>query len=297
MLSQLNKHEDALVNAMNSIILIQDELLRNSLPKRDDRGKEQRMGNEHGGGGEGKKKSTTEERLTILSIAYHNFAVELEHLNKYEQSLRAYQKASEFSEMHLGPENQISQNLKKVYDTAKVTIDGKLAKLKKDADGAQAKGGKNKTTSTNKDAVNAKKDFMIRNSGLADKKASTAESRKRITPSATIQQSKKVVSPNTPLHGTGSGRQDGTTFAGRHQLVTGVEGNNNGIGSSEMDMKRVNQNMGGENKKSDSDIREDHESSSKFGKEKKNQGWSHIANSKGEDAGDEMGEASHDRSK
>lgn len=85
MLSQLNKHEDAVVNAMNSIILVQDEILKSALPLLIEHNREQqRTGGqnidftEH----QSRKKGTLEERLTILSVAYHNFAVELEYLNK-----------------------------------------------------------------------------------------------------------------------------------------------------------------------------------------------------------------------
>jgi hypothetical protein len=84
-LSQLNKHEDAMVNAMNSVILIQDEMLKTALPLLIEHNKEQQRSGGHNlkfGESQSRKKGTLEERLTILSVAYHNYAVELEYLNK-----------------------------------------------------------------------------------------------------------------------------------------------------------------------------------------------------------------------
>jgi hypothetical protein len=176
-LSQLNKHEDALVNAMNSVILIQNELLKVALPKLSDQQKEQKM-NGLETDADGRKKGSLGERLTILSIAYHNFAVELEYLNKYEQSMRTYEKAYEFSNTYLGPENHVSQNLKKVLDTARETIEQKLHKIKKDDRIAAEVASKKETLK------GARKEYQIKNSALATKKNQPTESQKKLRPSA-----------------------------------------------------------------------------------------------------------------
>ena len=75
---------------MNSIILIQDQMLKEALPQLRDKKKEEREAAEQNNDIESKvelddprkKKNTLEERITILSIAYHNLAVELEYLHK-----------------------------------------------------------------------------------------------------------------------------------------------------------------------------------------------------------------------
>lgn len=74
---------------MNSIILIQDQMLKDSLPLLAEKRREEQENNLIDGedsqlsGFEAKsKKGSLEERITILSIAYHNLAVELEFLNQ-----------------------------------------------------------------------------------------------------------------------------------------------------------------------------------------------------------------------
>ena len=56
-LSQLGRHKEALENVLFSVTLLQEEIL-------------------------GAGKSPT-ERLLVLAIAYHNMAVELEHLERF----------------------------------------------------------------------------------------------------------------------------------------------------------------------------------------------------------------------
>jgi hypothetical protein len=74
---------------MNSIILIQDEMLKEALPllmqkKAEEREDSRNQPNDafNAVNPEKKRKNTLEERITILSIAYHNLAVELEYLHK-----------------------------------------------------------------------------------------------------------------------------------------------------------------------------------------------------------------------
>jgi hypothetical protein len=105
--------------------------------------------------------------------------------HKYDQSLRCYQKAYDFSYQYLGQENHVSQNLKKVFDTAKDTIHKKLSKLKKDE-----KVKKGAATQKNKE-VKEKKDFILKRTPLNEKRTPT-ESRAKMRPhmgssSATIK--------------------------------------------------------------------------------------------------------------
>ena len=59
-LSQLDRHEDALQHSMLSIILLQDEFLSTLLPKLKDTDEE----------------LVNDERMAVLAIAYHNLGVE-----------------------------------------------------------------------------------------------------------------------------------------------------------------------------------------------------------------------------
>lgn len=79
---------------MNSIILIQDEMLKEALPllmqkKAEEREDSRNQPNDafNAVNPEKKRKNTLEERITILSIAYHNLAVELEYLHKVTYNL------------------------------------------------------------------------------------------------------------------------------------------------------------------------------------------------------------------
>jgi len=69
-LSQLDRHEDALQHSMLSIILLQDEFLTSLLPKVKSMDNEEDLIND--------------ERLAVLAIAYHNLGVEFEHLKRFE---------------------------------------------------------------------------------------------------------------------------------------------------------------------------------------------------------------------
>ena len=42
------------------------------------------------------------ERIPVLAIAYHNTAVELEFMKRYEESVATYEKAAKFAKKHLG---------------------------------------------------------------------------------------------------------------------------------------------------------------------------------------------------
>ena len=72
------------------------------------------------------------ERVTILTIAYHNMAVELEHMKLYEDSMEVYQKACNLSNQMLNDENELVNNLKQVAETATVHLTQKLKEKPKE---------------------------------------------------------------------------------------------------------------------------------------------------------------------
>lgn len=104
-------------------------------------------------------------------------------MTQYDQSLRSYQKAYDFSYQYLGHENHVSQNLKKVFDTAKDTISKKLNKLKKDE-----KFQKVANVQKNKE-VKEKKDYILKKTPLNDKRPAT-ESRPKIRPQLALSSAK-----------------------------------------------------------------------------------------------------------
>lgn len=68
-LSQLNRHKEALQHVLISIVLLQDEFL-NAKNEKSTKRKEENQ------------KNTLEDRVSVLSIAYHNLGVELEYLKR-----------------------------------------------------------------------------------------------------------------------------------------------------------------------------------------------------------------------
>jgi hypothetical protein len=58
------------------------------------------------------------DRVAVLAIAYHNYGVELEHLNKENEALLSYKKALNFAIKNLGPEHYLVENFRNVYETA-----------------------------------------------------------------------------------------------------------------------------------------------------------------------------------
>ena len=68
------------------------------------------------------------ERVTILSIAYHNMAVELEHMKQFEEAMEVYQKACSMSSKLMGNDNVLVENLKEVAETATLHLTEKITK-------------------------------------------------------------------------------------------------------------------------------------------------------------------------
>ena len=62
------------------------------------------------------------DRAAVLSIAYHNMGVEQEFLRSYPAAILSYKKAVNFAEKNLGPDDGITQNLRSVFENAKVEV-------------------------------------------------------------------------------------------------------------------------------------------------------------------------------
>ncbi len=270
----------ALVNAMNSIILIQEELLSTTLPRGQDKNRDNAPNYDKEDNS--KKKKSLEERLTILSIAYHNYAVELEYLGKYQNSLRAYHKASQFSEIHLGPENPVSQNLKKVFEDAKPKIEERMTKKKKLPQEQKAK-------KVEKVVDKDRKTYLTQTSGLN----SNPPMQKEATQSAKTM-SRYPRKPST--NPTNSKGHTQTTFPAIAQTKTAntVAGSKNPGGGGQQTAtaeqeKRQQQQM--EGNRSGIEIKEDRNESNSVHRDRR-QGWSeHVGDSRAdydEGNGEEM---------
>lgn len=75
-LSQLNKHKEALQHVLISITLLQDEFLNLGSQEKNFDTAEKKEEENH--------KGTIEDRVSVLAIAYHNLGVELEYLKRVE---------------------------------------------------------------------------------------------------------------------------------------------------------------------------------------------------------------------
>jgi len=65
---------------------------------------------------------TSKDRTAVLAIAYHNMGVEQEFLKSYPAAILSYKKAVNFAEKNLGAEDGITQNLRSVFENAKVEV-------------------------------------------------------------------------------------------------------------------------------------------------------------------------------
>lgn len=87
-LSQIQKHDEALSHAMQAVIILQDELIgffQNS-------------------------NKNFEESAPMLAIAYHNMGVELEFLKRTLEAITIYRKAEKFSLENLPMDHPVTKN-------------------------------------------------------------------------------------------------------------------------------------------------------------------------------------------
>ena len=122
-LSQLNKHELALNHAMSAVILLQEMMLAKRLDPSAFAEDEEDLPPE-----------TSKDRTAVLAIAYHNMGVEQEFLRSYPAAILSYKKAVNFAEKNLGPEDGITQNLRNVFENAKVEVSRYIASYKTHSD-------------------------------------------------------------------------------------------------------------------------------------------------------------------
>lgn len=110
-LSQLNRHEDALSHAQSALTLLQDELF--------------------GGNGGAAAAAQKPDRISVLAIAYHNLGVEHEFLKQFTASLQAYTKGVEIASVYLGPTHAITTTLRNSQLAAARSIEDARKGVKK----------------------------------------------------------------------------------------------------------------------------------------------------------------------
>ena len=89
---------------------------------------------------------TSKDRTAVLAIAYHNMGVEQEFLRSYPAAILSYKKAVNFAEKNLGAEDGITQNLRNVFENAKVELNSSMYKGKKGKKGQKARGQQQQDT-------------------------------------------------------------------------------------------------------------------------------------------------------
>lgn len=70
------------------------------------------------------------DRIAVLTIAYHNLAVEQEFLFMYHEAVSSYKTARDFANKYLGEKDTITLNLSATYEKAKQEIEAKINKVK-----------------------------------------------------------------------------------------------------------------------------------------------------------------------
>jgi len=117
---------------MSAVILLQEDLLTKTIDGDDQEEKE-----EVKKGPDVKEKDPNKDRVGVLAIAYHNMGVEQEFLRSYHAAILSYKKAYNFAEKNLGPEDNITLNLKNVYENARSELDANFKKKMKEEEAAR----------------------------------------------------------------------------------------------------------------------------------------------------------------
>ena len=115
--SQTDKHDQALSHAMQSVIILQENIMDCIETQKE-----------------------FSDLAPVLVVAYHNMAVELEYLKRNNEALAMYAKAVKFAEEHLPKGHAVMDNVCSVYQKAlKERKDRKNKKGSKGGKGNKAK--------------------------------------------------------------------------------------------------------------------------------------------------------------
>jgi tetratricopeptide (TPR) repeat protein len=93
-LSQMGRHTEAAEHAMQAVILLQENTI------------------------EYLSNLGSEDRSSVLAIAFHNLAVEYEFLKRMPEALKFYHKAVVYARQHLPPDHKLIPSLESILATA-----------------------------------------------------------------------------------------------------------------------------------------------------------------------------------
>lgn len=120
-LSQLQRHTDALRHAQSALIRIYETLSPRMMAGDMDG---------RGGGAE----DDTQEQVVALCIAYHNLAVEHEHLKGFESALDAYTNGLRWADKFLEPSHQLQGVLRESSEAVKAKVSRGSGALRRSED-------------------------------------------------------------------------------------------------------------------------------------------------------------------
>ena len=107
----MGRYDLAMYHAQNAVITIQSNLLFTFLPET-----KQNYNKKDGQDLKDEMKKEFKDKISILAVAYHNLAVQQEHLKLYAEALENYEQAANYSKKYFGTQNAIYLSLYKVYE-------------------------------------------------------------------------------------------------------------------------------------------------------------------------------------
>jgi tetratricopeptide (TPR) repeat protein len=114
-LSQLGRHVAALAHAEKAIYTLQEAVTAASSYDADDT-----LGLDESNESAQAPQLRDRDDVISLAIAYHNLAVELEYLSRFEECLSVYHQACELASSLLGPSHSVTQSLQKAMQDCKI---------------------------------------------------------------------------------------------------------------------------------------------------------------------------------
>ncbi|TYZ67287.1 hypothetical protein PybrP1_007224, partial [[Pythium] brassicae (nom. inval.)] len=129
-LSQLGKHQQALEQAQEALIILQEEFFLAKQPPSGAKGASTAQSDSKGEGALAPQSSVSStsqpqqqaDRAAVMCIAYHNIGVEQEFLKDYANSVASYKKGVGLAEQYLGVDHAIATTVRNSYLAAKRTI-------------------------------------------------------------------------------------------------------------------------------------------------------------------------------
>eukprot|EP00736_Rhodelphis_marinus_P010887 Rmarinus@m.26866 len=114
-LSQLGRHAVALEQALQAVIILQEDLFAAVVST-------QKVNQTL------LTKAVVKDKVAVLAIAYHNCGVEQEYLKRWDSCLEYYAKAYDLAESHLGQDHEVARSLWNSLESAQKSADKHMSK-------------------------------------------------------------------------------------------------------------------------------------------------------------------------